>query len=255
MAKSQIEWTEATWNPVTGCDRVSAGCDHCYALTLAKRLKAMGAAKYQTDGDPRTSGPGFGLTLHPQVLTEPYRWRGRQIVFVNSMSACSWWAEVRVKRLFAWSKRVVPASATPVAHRSDSGAVSQRRASAGCRGRGCTERGAQLRRSGRRCQSWPLCLDLNAVEGLADEGRVGFFFLGFQLQLRDELGNALVFVGLAGGRENGLEQIGELRACSRVVLSDLVGVADREAARRRCCLRCGWWSGRGRWFCPATRRP
>lgn len=86
MAKSQIEWTEATWNPVTGCDRVSAGCDHCYALTLAKRLKAMGASKYQTDGDPRTSGPGFGLTLHPQTLTEPYRWRGRQIVFVNSMS-------------------------------------------------------------------------------------------------------------------------------------------------------------------------
>src|SRR6187200_945720 len=46
----------------------------------------MGAAKYQTDGDPRTSGPGFGLTLHPQVLKEPYRWRGRQVVFVNSMS-------------------------------------------------------------------------------------------------------------------------------------------------------------------------
>ena len=86
MGKSQIEWTEVTWNPVTGCDRVSAGCDHCYALTLAKRLKAMGAAKYQTDGDPRTSGPGFGLTLHPQVLAEPYRWRGQQVVFVNSMS-------------------------------------------------------------------------------------------------------------------------------------------------------------------------
>lgn len=86
MAKSQIEWTEVTWNPVTGCDRVSTGCDHCYALTLAKRLKAMGAAKYQADGDPRTSGPGFGLTLHPQVLREPYRWRGRQVVFVNSMS-------------------------------------------------------------------------------------------------------------------------------------------------------------------------
>ena len=86
MGKSQIEWTEVTWNPVTGCDRVSTGCDHCYALTLSKRLKAMGAAKYQADGDPRTSGPGFGLTLHPQVLKEPYRWRGRQVVFVNSMS-------------------------------------------------------------------------------------------------------------------------------------------------------------------------
>lgn len=60
--KSAIEWTEATWNPVTGCDRVSAGCDHCYAQTLAKRLKAMGSAKYQNDGDPRTSGPGFGIT-------------------------------------------------------------------------------------------------------------------------------------------------------------------------------------------------
>ena len=57
-----IEWTEVTWNPTTGCDRISAGCDNCYALALAKRLKAMGQAKYQKDGDPRTSGPGFGLT-------------------------------------------------------------------------------------------------------------------------------------------------------------------------------------------------
>lgn len=86
MAKSQIEWTEVTWNPVTGCDRVSAGCDHCYALTLAKRLKAMGAPKYQVDGDPRTSGPGFAVTLHPQVLGEPFRWHGHRVVFVNSMS-------------------------------------------------------------------------------------------------------------------------------------------------------------------------
>lgn len=86
MAKSQIEWTEVTWNPVTGCDRVSAGCDHCYALALSRRLKAMGALKYQADGDPRTSGPGFGLTLHRQVLDEPYGWRGRKLVFVNSMS-------------------------------------------------------------------------------------------------------------------------------------------------------------------------
>ena len=50
---SAIEWTEATWNPTTGCDRTSPGCDNCYALTLAKRLKAMGQAKYQNDGDPR----------------------------------------------------------------------------------------------------------------------------------------------------------------------------------------------------------
>ena len=84
--RSAIEWTEATWNPTTGCDRISAGCDHCYALTLAKRLKAMGAEKYQVDGDPRTSGPGFGLTLHPDALSVPYRWRTPRLVFVNSMS-------------------------------------------------------------------------------------------------------------------------------------------------------------------------
>ncbi|BBX02273.1 hypothetical protein BST36_29140 [Mycolicibacterium moriokaense] len=84
--RSAIEWTEATWNPVTGCDRVSAGCDHCYAMTLAKRLKAMGSEKYQNDGDPRTSGPGFGITVHPQALDEPRRWRQPRTVFVNSMS-------------------------------------------------------------------------------------------------------------------------------------------------------------------------
>lgn len=81
-----IEWTDETWNPVTGCDRVSSGCDNCYALTLAKRLKAMGQAKYQRDGDPRTSGPGFGVTCHPHVLDEPLRWRKPRRVFVNSMS-------------------------------------------------------------------------------------------------------------------------------------------------------------------------
>ncbi|MGW3661456.1 DUF5131 family protein [Streptomyces sp. NPDC005151] len=84
--RSAIEWTEATWNPTTGCDRVSAGCDNCYALTLAKRLKAMGQVKYQNDGDPRTSGPGFGLTVHPDALQIPYRWRSPRTVFVNSMS-------------------------------------------------------------------------------------------------------------------------------------------------------------------------
>lgn len=84
--RSAIEWTEATWNPVTGCNRVSTGCDHCYAMTLAKRLKAMGSAKYQNDGDPRTSGPGFGVTIHPQALDEPHRWRQPRVVFVNSMS-------------------------------------------------------------------------------------------------------------------------------------------------------------------------
>ena len=84
--RSAIEWTEVTWNPVTGCDRVSAGCDHCYALALSKRLKAMGLAKYQADGDPRTSGPGFGVSPHPEALREPYGWRTSRVVFVNSMS-------------------------------------------------------------------------------------------------------------------------------------------------------------------------
>lgn len=83
---ASIEWTEATWNPTTGCDRVSVGCDNCYALTLSKRLKAMGAAKYQRDGDPRTSGPGFGVAVHPDALLTPYSWRQPRLVFVNSMS-------------------------------------------------------------------------------------------------------------------------------------------------------------------------
>lgn len=84
--KSAIEWTEATWNPTTGCDRISSGCDNCYALVLAKRLKAMGNRKYQTDGDPRTSGPGFGVVEHPDVLAIPYKWTTPRVVFVNSMS-------------------------------------------------------------------------------------------------------------------------------------------------------------------------
>ena len=85
MATS-IEWTDETWNPTTGCDRISPGCDHCYALTLAKRLKAMGVARYQVDGDPRTSGPGFGVQCHPAALDIPRRWREPRLVFVNSMS-------------------------------------------------------------------------------------------------------------------------------------------------------------------------
>lgn len=84
--KTGIEWTEVTWNPTTGCDRVSTGCDNCYALTMAKRLKAMGSSRYQVDGDPRTSGPGFGLSIHPDALDQPFRWSGRRTVFVNSMS-------------------------------------------------------------------------------------------------------------------------------------------------------------------------
>lgn len=83
---SAIEWTDATWNPTTGCDRVSPGCDHCYAQTLAKRLQAMGNPRYQRDGNPRTSGPGFGLTIHRDKVEEPYRWKKPRRVFVNSMS-------------------------------------------------------------------------------------------------------------------------------------------------------------------------
>lgn len=86
MSDTAIEWTEKTWNPTTGCDQVSPGCDNCYALTLAKRLKGMGAEKYQKDGNPQTSGPGFGITEHPDALMIPLSWRKPQKVFVNSMS-------------------------------------------------------------------------------------------------------------------------------------------------------------------------
>lgn len=84
--RSRIEWTQATWNPTTGCDRISPGCDHCYALTLARRLKAMGSPKYQTDGNPTTSGPGFAVQTHPDALATPYRWRTGRMIFVDSMS-------------------------------------------------------------------------------------------------------------------------------------------------------------------------
>jgi protein gp37 len=83
---TSIEWTETTWNPVTGCDRTSPGCDHCYAMRLAARLKAMGQPRYQIDGDPKTSGPGFGLTCHDDLIELPMRWRRPRLVFVNSMS-------------------------------------------------------------------------------------------------------------------------------------------------------------------------
>jgi protein gp37 len=84
---SSIEWTDATWNPVTGCDRVSPGCANCYALELAPRLRAMGNPKYLRARDGgRSSGPAFGVTLHPTVLEQPLRWRKPRLVFVNSMS-------------------------------------------------------------------------------------------------------------------------------------------------------------------------
>jgi protein gp37 len=70
VAETAIEWATHVWNPVTGCDRVSPGCAHCYALTYAGRLKAMGQPKYQRDGG-KASGPGFGVTLHESALEEP----------------------------------------------------------------------------------------------------------------------------------------------------------------------------------------
>ena len=77
MSASKIEWTEMTWNPVTGCTKISAGCQNCYAETMSRRLKAMGQEKYKN---------GFKLTLHPDTLTEPYKWKKSKVVFVNSMS-------------------------------------------------------------------------------------------------------------------------------------------------------------------------
>ncbi|HEV2809382.1 MAG TPA: phage Gp37/Gp68 family protein [Acidimicrobiales bacterium] len=84
--RSPIEWTDATWNPVTGCERTSPGCDNCYALALAQRLKAMGNPRYQQDGGSSRSGPGFGLQLHRDLLDVPRRWRRPRTIFVNSMS-------------------------------------------------------------------------------------------------------------------------------------------------------------------------
>jgi len=74
---SAIEWTESTWNPVTGCTKISRGCRHCYAERMARRLKAMGQPRYRH---------GFELTLHPDVLQAPLSWREPQMIFVNSMS-------------------------------------------------------------------------------------------------------------------------------------------------------------------------
>jgi protein gp37 len=76
-ANSHIEWTEATWNPVTGCTKVSAGCKNCYAERLAQRLQAMGNHRYRN---------GFNLTLHDDVVDLPKSWRIPRMIFVNSMS-------------------------------------------------------------------------------------------------------------------------------------------------------------------------
>lgn len=77
MATSKIEWTESTWNPVTGCTKISSGCKNCYAERMAKRLKMMGQPNYVN---------GFNVTVHEHVLEYPLRWKKPQIIFVNSMS-------------------------------------------------------------------------------------------------------------------------------------------------------------------------
>jgi protein gp37 len=74
---SDIEWTESTWNPVTGCNKISPGCKHCYAERMAERLQAMGQPNYRN---------GFRLTLQPQMLELPLQWKRPQTIFVNSMS-------------------------------------------------------------------------------------------------------------------------------------------------------------------------
>lgn len=75
--QSSIEWTESTWNPVTGCNKISPGCKHCYAERMANRLQAMGQPNYVN---------GFDLTLHERVLQLPLKWKKPQTIFVNSMS-------------------------------------------------------------------------------------------------------------------------------------------------------------------------
>src|SRR6266576_6426089 len=74
---SSTEWTDATWNPVTGCDKISPGCKHCYAERLAHRLQAMGNLNYKN---------GFALALQPHMLELPLKWKTPKRIFVNSMS-------------------------------------------------------------------------------------------------------------------------------------------------------------------------
>jgi len=77
MAQSSIEWTEMTWNPVTGCTKISPGCKFCYAERMSKRLNGMGVENYKN---------GFRLTVHPHMLDRPLAWKKPSIIFVNSMS-------------------------------------------------------------------------------------------------------------------------------------------------------------------------
>lgn len=75
--RSSIEWTQSTWNPLTGCTKISTGCEHCYAERMARRLKSMGHPNYQN---------GFQLTMHEHIVDLPLSWKKPQTVFVNSMS-------------------------------------------------------------------------------------------------------------------------------------------------------------------------
>ena len=77
---SSIEWTEATWNPVTGCTKISPGCKNCYAERMAHRLQAMGQHRYRNS---------FRLTLQPDVIEAPLHWKQGRLVFLNSMPECS----------------------------------------------------------------------------------------------------------------------------------------------------------------------
>lgn len=77
MATTKIEWTESTWNPISGCTKITSGCKFCYAEVMARRLQAMGQDKYLN---------GFELTLHPETLKEPSIWKKPKMIFVNSMS-------------------------------------------------------------------------------------------------------------------------------------------------------------------------
>jgi protein gp37 len=77
MALTTIEWTECSWNPVTGCSKISAGCEHCYAERMAKRLRAMGQPRYAN---------GFKVTIHYDMVETPLKWKSPRSIFVNSMS-------------------------------------------------------------------------------------------------------------------------------------------------------------------------
>ena len=77
MAQTKIEWTETTWNPTTGCTKISLGCKNCYAERMANRLKLMGVSKYNH---------GFDFAIHSEIVNDPYKWKTPRTVFVNSMS-------------------------------------------------------------------------------------------------------------------------------------------------------------------------